>query len=167
MFTGTVSALWRRNRFWLLAALVFAIKTVWLSGEQFSGQRSGAFLRRILGALRLEISPELFDLAHSALRKGAHFVEYLIFAALVYRAISLAGWMWERQTARSAFAITAVWAALDEFHQSFVRGRTSSLPDLLLDAAGAGCGLAAVLLASRWTRRNAPVSPAEPVTETV
>lgn len=167
MFTGTVSAAWRRNRFWCIAALAFAVKIVWLSGEQFSGQRSGTFLRWLLQAWRLEIRPELFDLAHSVIRKGAHVAEYAIFAALVYRAISMTGWIWRRHTARPAFGIAVVWAALDELHQFFVQGRTASVPDLLLDAAGAGLGLAVVFLASRRMQRNPAVSPAEAVAETV
>ena len=37
-----------------------------------------------------------------------------------------------------AFALTAVWSALDETHQIFVPGRYASLTDLALDLAGAG-----------------------------
>ncbi len=47
-----------------------------------------------------------------------------------------------------AIALVAGYAALDEFHQSFVPGRTASVADVLLDTAG---GIAAQILAALVT----------------
>ena len=68
------------------------------------------------------------------LRKGAHATEYAILAALLRRATGSYGW---------AFALAVAYAAGDEFHQTFVRGRHGSPIDAGIDAAGAAIGLMA------------------------
>ena len=76
------------------------------------------------------------------LRKGAHMTEYAILAVLLVRATgSLA----------LAFAFTVLYAASDEVHQLFVRGRHGSPVDVAIDAVGALIGL--TLLRSRMTSR--------------
>jgi VanZ family protein len=75
------------------------------------------------------------------LRKGAHMTEYAILALLVLRAAGSYAW---------AFALTVGYAASDEFHQTFVRGRHGSPVDVGIDAVGALLGLAASL----YTRRR-------------
>jgi VanZ family protein len=78
------------------------------------------------------------------LRKCAHATEYAILAALLLRATGSFAW---------AFALTVAYAAADEVHQTFVRGRHGSPVDVAIDAAGALVGLAAV----RWLRsRSTP-----------
>ena len=71
------------------------------------------------------------------LRKCAHVTEYAILAALFMRAIGRAA---------PAFAATVAYAATDELHQHFVRGRHASPVDVAIDAFGAALGL--IL----WTR---------------
>jgi VanZ family protein len=62
------------------------------------------------------------------LRKCAHMTEYAVLAALLYRAL-------EREL--PAFLATVAYAATDEFHQHFVRGRHASAVDVAIDAVGA------------------------------
>ena len=71
------------------------------------------------------------------LRKCAHITEYAILAALLMRAIGRAG---------PAFLTAVAYAATDEFHQHFVRGRHASPVDVAIDAFGAALGLLV------WTR---------------
>jgi VanZ family protein len=68
----------------------------------------------------------------TVLRKGAHMTEYAVLACLLVRAVGSAGW---------AFALTVAYAATDEFHQTFVRGRHGSPVDVGIDAVGALIGL--------------------------
>jgi VanZ family protein len=75
------------------------------------------------------------------LRKIAHAVEYAVLASLFWRAISR--W-WP------ALALAIAYAATDELHQHFVRGRAGSPRDVLIDAGGALAGLGACL----WYRRR-------------
>ena len=68
------------------------------------------------------------------LRKAAHLTEYAILAALLRRATGSYGW---------AFTLAVAYAATDEFHQTFVRGRHGSPIDVGIDAIGVSLGLMA------------------------
>jgi VanZ family protein len=54
---------------------------------------------------------------------------------------------WCTACAGGAFAIALLYAASDEWHQSFVPSRDGTLHDVIIDGAGAGLGL---LLRHRW-----------------
>jgi VanZ family protein len=66
------------------------------------------------------------------LRKGAHVTEYAVLGALLYRALG-------REAL--AFAAGIAYAATDEFHQHFVRGRHASPVDVAIDAVGVSLGM--------------------------
>ena len=68
----------------------------------------------------------------TVLRKGAHITEYAVLGALLYRAL-------ERETA--ALAAGIAYAATDELHQHFVRGRHASPVDVAIDAVGLALGM--------------------------
>ena len=78
------------------------------------------------------------------LRKIAHFTEYMILGCF-----STAGyWYYQREKRKTehssvlpVMGFCTLLAALDEFHQAFVPGRTSSLWDVLLDSVGAFTGI--------------------------
>ncbi|MBX6378467.1 MAG: VanZ family protein, partial [Clostridia bacterium] len=85
------------------------------------------------------------------LRKNAHVAEYVALGA----ALTHAGGEAAIRTWRGPAGLTLVgagFAALDEFHQGFVRGRVASGRDVLLDCAGLVVGL---LLARAIRRRRA------------
>jgi VanZ family protein len=46
--------------------------------------------------------------------------------------------------------IVAGYAALDEFHQSFVPGRTAAVTDVLLDTSGGAAAQLLIALAVLW-----------------
>jgi VanZ family protein len=66
------------------------------------------------------------------LRKGAHVTEYAVLGALLYRALG-----------REALglAVGIAYAASDELHQFFVRGRHASPVDVAIDAVGLAAGM--------------------------
>jgi VanZ family protein len=66
------------------------------------------------------------------LRKIAHVTEYAILGALLYRAF-------EREA--PALAAGIAYAATDELHQHFVRGRHASVVDVAIDAVGVTLGM--------------------------
>jgi VanZ family protein len=66
------------------------------------------------------------------LRKLAHCAEYAVLGALLLRATGRT-WM--------AFALATLYAASDEFHQTFVRGRMGSPIDVAIDAIGVVAGI--------------------------
>lgn len=96
------------------------------------------------------ISSEEMDFIHTLIRKAGHVIEYFVLGLLLFRTFrgnstSLWSWRW------SFFAIVAVvlWAASDEFHQSFVSTRTASALDVGIDTAG---GILAQFVAALWHR---------------
>jgi VanZ family protein len=68
----------------------------------------------------------------TVLRKGAHITEYAVLGALLYRAL-------EREA--PALAAGIAYAATDELHQHFVRGRHPSPVDVAIDAVGVALGM--------------------------
>lgn len=86
------------------------------------------------------------------LRKCAHMAEYAILFLLSRRAFgeSLTAHRARTQTI-AAFLFTVLYAASDEFHQSFVPTRGPSVVDVGIDTVGAGLGLA-LLYARRAPR---------------
>lgn len=70
----------------------------------------------------------------TVLRKLAHMAEYGLLWFLWWRALG-------HGHPGPAIAITLLWAASDEYHQSFVGGRHGSPWDVAIDALGVGLGL--------------------------
>jgi VanZ family protein len=66
------------------------------------------------------------------LRKCAHVTEYAVLGALLLRAL-------EREA--PALAAGIAYAATDEFHQHFVRGRHGAPVDVAIDAIGVAAGM--------------------------
>lgn len=87
------------------------------------------------------------------LKKGLHMAAYGVLASLFWRALNgrpalaRAGMSW---------LLAVLYAATDEYHQTFVPGRHGRLMDLGFDALGA---LIALWLVWRWVRRR--TSPVE------
>ena len=78
-----------------------------------------------------------------AVRKTAHFLEYAILAALITGAL----FDEDKKLGRlfiQAVLIAALYAASDEYHQTFVPGRAGKISDVMIDSAGALCGAAIV-----------------------
>jgi VanZ family protein len=84
-------------------------------------------------------------------KKGAHFTVYAVLAVLFRRALPLSRRIWAL-----SWMFTVVYAASDEWHQSFVPGRHPQPTDVLIDA----CGAAAGLLIFWWLQRRAQAASA-------
>ncbi len=83
------------------------------------------------------LSGEKVDLIHAIIRKLAHIIEYLILGFLLFRAFrgrSDVRWNWRWFFLTSI--VVLLWAASDEFHQSFVPTRTASIVDVGIDIVG-------------------------------
>lgn len=70
-----------------------------------------------------------------------HFLEYAVFALLINRAIKGCCARLARFKRLSwVLALAFTYALFDEFHQSFVPGRTASVFDIAIDAIGSLIG---------------------------
>ena len=113
------------------------------STDLMSAEHTSRFIVPILLWLKPDMAPETIRSILVVIRKCAHVSEYAILALLLWRALR-SGSTLRLKTSMLFGAVLlgcAVIAASDEFHQSFVTSRTSSVRDVLLDIAGAFIGL--------------------------
>lgn len=146
-WNGETIRRWAPVAAWLLIIATF-------SSGWFSGVQTGSFLLPILRWLFPSATFAQLMVAHQVARKLAHFLEYLVLSVLIYRALD--GSTFTRSTALRALALAALCAAADEFHQSFVTGRTAALKDCLIDTTGAAAGLGLLALRARVLMARAP-----------
>src|SRR5262249_32969197 len=143
-------------RYWLPVFLMLGAISLF-STEIFTAKNTLSVLRALLGVEEDDDSEEADETLQDAnfyIRKTAHVTEYAALAVLVYFAIRRSRqeyWRWTWALVALAFA--AGFAMLDEWHQSFEPGRTSSAGDVLLDAAGAFLGIGLIWLRSRLRAR--------------
>jgi VanZ family protein len=127
---------WLPLLIWL--SVIFAGSTNFMSAEHTS-----RFIVPFLLWLKPGMSPQTIWTILLVMRKCAHLAEYAILAILLWRA--LVGGTALRAKMPLLFGtiliFCAVFAASDEFHQCFVKSRTPSVRDVLLDVAGALLGL--------------------------
>ena len=110
------------------------------STDLLSAEHTSRFIGPFLRWFAPDISDATVASVQLVVRKGAHLTEYAILAALLYRAFRQNQPRVGRAFVMSFF-IAAVYAALDEFHQSFIASRTGSPWDVLIDCAGALAGV--------------------------
>jgi VanZ family protein len=123
------------------------------SGDMMSAEHTSRFLVPFLRWIVPDISPVTVASIQLVVRKGAHVTEYAILSALLWRALRRhheISW----RAPGMAFVIAAVYASLDEFHQSYIASRTGSFWDVLIDCAGAILGLA--IYRRFWGPRASP-----------
>lgn len=78
---------------------------------------------------------DILDSITFIVRKGAHFTAYGILGALAFQTLCFI----KRKPVRAAAAVgfACFYASTDEFHQTFVAGRSGELRDVLVDTSGA------------------------------
>ncbi len=96
---------------------------------------SADFTKRIFGSL------------NPVIRKLAHFSEFAFATIAAFAALRCyvpkQHWL---KAAVIACVICVGYACLDEYHQSFVPGRTPSVKDVLIDSGGVACAFGAICL---------------------
>lgn len=155
--------------FWL-PPIAWMAMILWFSSDSWSAEHTRAILWPLLEWLWPHGSPRVMSQIHGGIRKLAHLMVYAVLALLWFRALSQAsraprsagprpggatvGVSSNRVPALPAawvaLAISAAWAAVDELHQSTVASRVGSLPDVMVDLAGAGIAI----LTATWVRRS-------------
>ena len=145
-------------------SLIFIGSTDLLSAAHTSG-----FVEPAIHWLLPALSPGAVRKIHFLIRKCGHITEYALLASLLWRAIRSAGedgpdLRGDAAAALFAWLLATLYAATDEFHQSFVPSRGASVEDVMIDATGAFCGLALILAwrALRAKKPGLPILATEP-----
>jgi len=117
-----------------------------------SAEHTSRFLVPFLRWLDPQISLTALAQIQFGLRKLGHLTEYAILAMLLWRALR-GGTHWHAKMSILFVAAgigCALFAATDEFHQSFVPSRTASPIDVIIDICGSVIGLTiCIAVASR------------------
>ena len=117
------------------------------STSAFSSDETSRFIVPLLKLTMRNATPEQLQFWHHVVRKAAHVTEYCILGLLVHRAFKIdISKPWKLRVLTVIFVAAA--AALDEFHQSFVPSRGSSVFDVGWDCIG---GLIAIILLWIWS----------------
>ena len=130
MKVGRIVSNWMPPIVWMV--LIFAG-----SSDVLSAEHTSRFIVPFLRWLDPHMSFATITAIHLIVRKLGHFTEYAILAALLWRGLrgTFVGFSLGI-IAAATFLITAAFAASDEFHQSFVISRTSSVHDVMIDCVG-------------------------------
>lgn len=121
----------------LWASLIFFFST-----DIFSSVNTAGAFEPILQQIFPQITPDHIERIHAVFRKLGHFTEYFLFGGLLWRALrSQHGAGTRSRRLALSVAITVIYAASDEWHQSFVPSRTASVIDVLIDTIGGLCGI--------------------------
>lgn len=134
-----------------------------------SGEESGSLSFQISLFLVQLVSPflpastseallyERAEMIHFFVRKAAHMSEYFLLALSLQ--LPLAAWLSKQLTFKtrilSGFLLTVIFAALDEFHQTFVPDRSGNFTDVCIDSTGAAlASLLLLLVYIFWQKRS-------------
>lgn len=131
------------KRWWPAAAWAGVISG--FSTSLFTAQNTGSVIIPVLHWIFPSFPPDTLSAIHFGIRKCAHFTEYFILSWLILRGIRGDNKITKVQWALLTIALVAGYAGLDEFHQSFVPGRTAAFRDVLIDTSG---GIAAQVVAA-------------------
>ena len=118
---------------------------------ELSQQESGVVVRFLAGITGLDEG-----LVSFVVRKGAHFLEYLVLGISLFWTVrdlrTRSGRLPDESAGKAVLApwvVGALYAVTDEVHQYFVPGRSCELRDVLIDACGVAAGVAIV-----WWRKR-------------
>jgi VanZ family protein len=84
--------------------------------------------------------------------KVGHVVGYALLGLALVVPLAQMGTM--RLAALAAVLLVLIHAVLDEFHQTFVPGRSAAWEDVLLDTAAAGAAIVVWLIVMRYRERK-------------
>jgi len=136
---------WIAAGLWL--GLIVAESTKFASAEN-TGRLFYPLLHFLFG-----VDAAHFPTWHFVIRKTGHFVGYFTLSWLLFRAwrdtFPLPGRGWSIRWARISFFMAALVACLDEWHQTYIPGRTGNVHDVLLDSTAALIAQAVVFLILR------------------
>lgn len=136
------------------------------STSVMSAEHTSRYVVPFLLWLKPGMSPNAIWTILVVARKCAHVTEYAVLALLLWRALRSVPTLSPKTFMVFAAVLLgcALFAASDEFHQMFVKSRTPSVRDVLLDVGGAFLGL---LIGVTFARRHPKKSCATAVRQFV
>jgi VanZ family protein len=123
---------------WML--VIFSFSTDAASAER-TRPAMNSILRRLLPGLARRLTDAQLERVDWNIRKSAHVTEYAILAILAYRAVAFGNPSFRNRNIVLPFLIGVLYAASDEYHQSFYASRGAKAADVTFDTFGVTLGL--------------------------
>lgn len=120
----------------LAAVMMIVIFAFSAQTASISNQVSDFFTNKVFASL---------GLSERFIRKAAHFTEFAVLGAFIMTFLSTFS-LRRVYCAAISVSLCALYAAGDEFHQTFVSGRSGQISDVVLDTCGALFGVALACL---------------------
>jgi len=125
-----------RFKYWIPAIVVAVLISIF-STHYFSGEETARVIIPILHRIFPFATERELRLMHIGIRKLAHIAEFGVFSVAVFRGVCSERHGWTLRWAVITLVIAVSYAALDEWHQSFVPLREARVRDVFIDATGA------------------------------
>ena len=138
--------MWKRIILWVLtflwATLIFCFSAQpAMSSRKLSTKISSKVVQTMPKKEdAVDVNKEMPRKIHQLVRKTAHLVLYIGLGALL-AALCRSYLLTFGSAACISFFVSALYAATDEWHQSFIPGRSGQVTDVLLDSLGAAVGI--------------------------
>ncbi|MGE8203423.1 VanZ family protein [Heyndrickxia sp. NPDC080065] len=129
----------KQTIWWILAIIMCVLIYKFTASPASTGSNTLQIIERITG-----LNNEIAGVLNFIIRKLAHISVFGLLGIFLYNAI-------QKNKLSIAWFLTTLYAASDEFHQSLVPNRTSSIYDVMLDSGGA---LLAILIVRMFLRKN-------------
>ncbi len=154
-----------RGKLWVwLPALIAVIIIANESTGRFSANNTSSYLRPIVERYFGHIRDNVWEVGHHLFRKSGHFLGFGLLCLTFVRAwllqlgcvADLPRDRWHLRSVLLGLLCQIAVAGADEYHQTFVPGRTGQLSDVLLDTCGGvlACTLVWLLLWRKGKRRS-------------
>ncbi len=113
---------------WMIVIFIMSNQPASISDSQSEG------IIKVLSSIGIDVNSIFGQFANFAVRKCAHFLEYMVLALLVFNAFNL------YFSIKKVIVITIIfvflYACSDEIHQLFVLGREGAVRDVVIDTFG-------------------------------
>src|SRR6266404_3455197 len=144
----------RLIRYWVPVVAMLGLM-YYFSTDVFSADNTRSVIDKIFLWFVPHASKHAMSTLNYVVRKSAHFIEYAVLGAFLFRAFRADDpTRWRLKWAIYSLLTAGAWALLDEFHQTLTRTRGGSIWDSLLDSSGAFFMLVAIAIVYRTPRRT-------------
>jgi VanZ family protein len=151
----------RITKYWLPVAGVLGLM-YYFSTDVFSADNTRSVIEKVFLWFVPHASHHALAVLNYVVRKSAHFIEYAVLGAFLFRAFRADDQMrWRLKWALYSFLTAGAWALVDEFHQKLTRTRGGSIWDSLLDSSGAFFMLVGIAIVYRTPQSRASVQDDE------
>jgi VanZ family protein len=161
-----------------IPAIIWVMVIATESTKTFSANHTFTWLSRLVWLFQIKLTGMQILYLNGMLRKLGHFTGYAILSWVAFRGwTETLAWQkfrrtgrvirrWHLRAAVLAVLCTIAVAALDEFHQSFLAGRTGVFHDVILDSMGGIFVQFVLLLFWSWKKNKLgqTLTPAPAVT---